>query len=233
MFGLFKKKPSFTTKHVDFFVALVYRLPERYRFLLPQINMEFILGVKKNILGYKGSYTFLLNANIARDFRDKSMPSLLIIKNLGVWNQRSKAFEFVELYLVEGMFSGYKMMAPMEDLDPHIIDVNLISEDKSGDEDKLNLQKILGMVDPGLEEILDIQSTFKIEIPEGVFYVLKNLGDGNYLGVDENGGVYLLIHSPYTVELVFADVDSFKSALLSGKTDIQGLCESFLSSRQG
>jgi hypothetical protein len=59
--------------------------------------------------------------------------------------------------------------------------------------------KIIGKINDQQKSKLDIENTFKIEIPEGDFYTIKDLGDGNYLAVDEHGVVYELLHDPYSI----------------------------------
>ncbi len=68
--------------------------------------------------------------------------------------------------------------------------------------------------------VIDINSTFKIQIPEGVFYVIKDFGDGNYLAMEENGAIYGMIHDPYEVEMLFKNKDVFVNAIESGEFNI-------------
>jgi len=76
---------------------------------------------------------------------------------------------------------------------------------------------------------LEIESTFKIEIPEGKFYVIKDLEDGNYLSMDENGAVYGMIHDPYEIEKLFDSKEAFFKALESGKFSISRYYENKMS----
>jgi len=93
-------------------------------------------------------------------------------------------------------------------------------------EDKNELDKIIGKLDRKVESLLNLQNTFKIEINEGTFYVLKELGDGNYLVMDKSSRVYGLIHDPYEVDKIFENKDDFISALSTKKFNIDDYCSS-------
>ncbi|UII33166.1 hypothetical protein LVD17_04910 [Fulvivirga ulvae] len=89
------------------------------------------------------------------------------------------------------------------------------------DEEKNELQNIIQNHLKDIESQLDLHDTFKIEIPEGEFYVIKNLGDGNYLAVDTYGKVYGMIHDPYEIDKLFESIADFKAGIVSGLFDIK------------
>jgi hypothetical protein len=119
------------------------------------------------------------------------------------------------------MLAGFTVTSKYRDLDFSRIDVTRIKEKHFKDEDKEELSKILGKIDKDLLSQLDVEDTFKIEIEEGEFYVIKNLGDGNYLSITKQGAIYGMIHDPYEVELLFENKEDFFKALSTGKFDIQ------------
>lgn len=55
------------------------------------------------------------------------------------------------------------------------------------DDAKDELLKNLNTDDEKYLKFIDLENTFKIEIKERDFYVIKNLEDGNYLAMDKNG----------------------------------------------
>ena len=79
---------------------------------------------------------------------------------------------------------------------------------------------LIGKVPKAILSQLDVESTFKIEIPEGNYYVIKDLEDGNYLSMDEQGAVYGMIHDPYEIEKLFNNKEAFFEALKSGEFSI-------------
>ena len=55
---------------------------------------------------------------------------------------------------------------------------NLIEKHFKNDNEKEELLKIIRKVDKQKESQFDLEDTFKIELPEGDFYTIKNLGMG-------------------------------------------------------
>ena len=79
----------------------------------------------------------------------------------------------------------------------------------------------MGEISESISLKLDCESTFKIEVVNQAYYVIKDLGDGTYLAVDNAGAVYFLMHDLYKIEKIFGSSASFIFALESGQFDIQ------------
>ena len=209
MLKIFSKKKMIQTEDYAFLRAVVIRLPEKYSYLKEQVSTDFILDKEPNELGEKGTFTLTLNAELEAKYSNSSFPNLFIIKDIGVWNKRKESNEFIELHILEGMLAGFRVIAKYSDLDINKIDISHIKEKQFKNEDKEALKNIIGKVDSEILSIINIESTFKIEIPEGEFYTIKELGDGNYLGMNKNGVVYGLIHDPYEVEKIYDNKNDF------------------------
>ncbi|TCN60931.1 hypothetical protein D0809_03385 [Flavobacterium circumlabens] len=90
MFNFFKKKKKkypVTKIELHFFKSLITILPRKYHYLLPQINDDFLIAFKENVLGFKDSYTFLLNAKLEPTFINKKLPHFFILQNIKIWNK--------------------------------------------------------------------------------------------------------------------------------------------------
>ncbi len=220
MFNLFGKKKLIDQKDYNFLTAIVESLPSKYSYLVDQISKEFILDKKVNPLGNKGTYTLTLNAKLESKYSDKSFPQLFIIKDIGVWNNAKNSFEQVELHILEGMLAGFRVNSKYSELDFGRIDNTKIKEKHFRNAEKEFLKKLIGKASKEVLSQLEIESTFKIEIPEGKFYIVKDLEDGNYLSMDENGAVYGMIHDPYEIEKLFDSKEAFFEALESGEFSI-------------
>lgn len=69
-----------------------------------------------------------------------------------------------------------------------------------------------------IKELLDIVNFGNpsiVEHDERRYYILHDFEDGNYLGVNENGEIYGLIHDPFSVEFLFPDSNMFIEAILN------------------
>lgn len=70
---------------------------------------------------------------------------------------------------------------------------------------------------------MDLNDTFKIETIEGVFYMIKDLGNGDYLSIDKNSAVYHMTHDPYKIKKNFNCKEDFYKHIKSENFDIENL----------
>jgi len=213
MFGFLKKKKLITNADYNFFEIIVNKLSSKYPYLVSQVSKDFIFDKVINKLGEDGTYGFVLNAELESKYSNPNLPSFFIIKDIGIWSNKNKRYVLLDLHIVEGMLSGYYLRESLSDLDCNKIDLSQIKEKTFKDKDKDELKLIIDNVKDELINKIDLDGTFKIEIPEGNFYTIKDLGDGNYLSVDSSGAVFKMIHDPYSVDKIFDDLSEFLDAL--------------------
>lgn len=229
MYKLFGKRKLIVEKDYNFLIAIVESLPSKYSYLVQQVSKEFIIDKKVNQLGKRGTYTLTLNAELETKYSNKSFPQLFIIKDISVWNIVKNSFAQVELHILEGMLAGFRVNSKYSELDFGKIDTANIKEKHFRNEEREFLKNLIGKVSNRVSSQLEIESTFIIEIPEGKFYVIKDLEDGNYISMDEKGAVYCMIHNPYEIEKLFYNKKKFFESLESGEFSISRYYENKMS----
>ncbi|WP_421938453.1 hypothetical protein [Pedobacter sp.] len=219
MFGFLKNKSKISRDDLIFLDKIVGQLPTKYEYLLHQINAEFLIGKEPNILGKGKTYTILLNANLEHQYVNHELPNLIIIKDILVWNKITDKNEIVELHIVQGMLAGYRLDCDSRVLDLDRISMSHVKEKNFLNKEKHNVDKLFINTDPEVLARLDIENTFKISIHDKDYFVIKDLGDGNYISVDNLGKVYGMIHDPYEIDALFESIEGFVSELMSGRFD--------------
>ncbi len=220
MFNLFKKKQVKNIQEWEYALlkAIVEKLPSKYSFLINQTNPEFILDSVPNEFLEDGWKRIICNQNIYSSIKDNNINYKLV--GIKIFDLESKSFKSIELDLYEGIIIGYKVSESKGQFDFENIDLKGLREKPYENKHKEELEKIIGTVGNDLLVHLDIGDTFKIEIPEGEFYVIKDLEDGNYLSMDKRSAVYGMIHDPYEIEKLFNNKEAFFEALKSGEFSI-------------
>ncbi|SDM14625.1 hypothetical protein [Chryseobacterium taihuense] len=211
MFGLFKNSVIKPTKDVmQFLHNLVGILPEKYSFLTEQINTDFVLGLEKSKINHN-RYSLLLNANLQSRYENKKLPSYYIIEGLLIWENKIKNYTPVNISISKGLIISIELLSvSFKNFDFTKIDLSKLTEKHfKNDNDKKALINIIGKLSTEKLSYFDIDDTFKIEIPEGDFYTIKDLGDGNYLAVNEEGEVYELIHDPYCIKKIADSISMY------------------------
>lgn len=127
------------------------------------------------------------------------------------------------------MLTGFKLDEEITSLDIDRIDTSRIKEKNFNNEDASYVKQVLGITNMENFIQLDINSSFKIEEPEGDFYTIKDFKDGNYLSIDSKGAVYLMLHDPFVTEKIFATKEEFINALKSGQFNVEDFYEQWMS----
>lgn len=208
MFKFFSKKKNkeyaITEIELHFFKNLISILPCKYHYLLPQINDDFLIAFKENELGFKDSYTFLLNAKLEPTYINKKLPHFFILQNIKIWNKVKNDFISINLNILSGYLGGFNVAnIEFSNFDFTNIDVSEINEKHFENKD---LEKLLKGVDNDEKKLVteNIGNTYKINLREGVFYFFDDLNDGDVIALDTFLNVYVLTHDPYGVKKVFS-----------------------------
>jgi hypothetical protein len=220
MFNFFKKKRSkrISEWEYDLLTAVIEELPKKYLFLNGQTSSEFLLDSVDNEFLNNNWKRTICNQTLYNKYRNDEYNFKLI--GAKVFDKNTQNDKNIELDIYEGILIGYRI-EENANYDLERISTDDIREIYYKNDDVENLKAIIGNnIDESILKLLDIENTFKIELSEGVFYVIKDLGDGNYLSMDNDGAVYGMFHDPYEVDKVFHNKESFYNALISKKFKI-------------
>jgi hypothetical protein len=206
MFNIFKKDKVKRIQdwEYDLLTAIAQKLPQRYSFLLNQVNKEFIIDSVPNEFLNNGWKRTILNQNLYLPQRDNKINYQLVgIKVYDLIENRSKD---IELDLYEGILIGYKF--PVGQYDLNRIDLTGLREGAFTPSEKdIQYQKLF---EGKKSDHLDLTSGgYEIQLSGKGYYVIKDLEDGNYLAIDDKGKVYGMFHDPYLIDLIHEDVREF------------------------
>ncbi len=193
-----------TPIELHFFKSLISILPSQYDYLLPQINDDFLIAFKENVLGFKDSYTFLLNAKLESKYINKRLPHFFILQNIKVWNTAKADFMPINLNILSGYLGGFNVESiDFSNFDFTKIDISEINEKHFENKD---LEKLLLNFDENDKKVLAkyIDSTYEIKLSNGIFYFIDNIGNGDVVALDKTGALYLLTHDPAKVIPIFS-----------------------------
>lgn len=219
MFNIFRKKKQSNMQawEYELLKAVVDRLPPKYSFLKNQINVNFILDIVPNELLGNGWKRIIVDFKLYSFYKNKGVDYKII--GINILNTLDKCYKELQLDVYDGIIIGYKLNDE-GNFDLGNINIENVREINYENEDRDALKEIMGIVDEDICNQLDIDDTFKIEVPEGDFYMLKDLADGNYLSMDMTGAVYIMIHDPYEIEKIYENKESFYKDLKSGNFNI-------------
>lgn len=219
MFQFFKKSSwKIEGKSFDFFKQLFSELPNEFGFLLDGLQKGLYRRFRKDaqFLGY---YSIGFDPKQS----DKSMTKgkQFEIENIHIFENGN--VHKLKLTIYEGLWIGFE-------IDKNIIDF------KNFNFDTTNIKKVTSRFEPdkkikklveGLKsDKLELYNLSEIEIEGKVFYQIKDLEDGNYIGIDNTGSVFGLIHDPYKIEKIYDSVGSFVEDVNIGNFDFEKYLDS-------
>lgn len=202
----------------DLLQAVAESLPNKYSFIKKQVTPDFILNSLPNEFLNEDWKTLVYNQNLIDTFKDNKRD--FVISGIQLYDKDSKSHKSIDLDIANGILIGYGIRGGKGNFDLLKIKTNQIKESNFVNPDKEELVSILGVFSEKLKSYINIENTFLIEVPEGKYYVIRDFGNGNYLGVDKKGSVFSLIHDPYEIEKLFDDKEGFYKALESGYFDM-------------
>ncbi|MCP4181602.1 MAG: hypothetical protein GY756_27880 [bacterium] len=214
------KSKKITRNDLSFLSSIVNALPSKYKYLSGQVNRDFLLKKRINVLGSKETYTIVLNADLEKKYSIPDMPKFFILKRIEIWNNSRKKFEDIELHIIKGMLAGFKVESKYNDLDLCRIKSDNISEKHFAQEIQKKVANILRDVNEEILSLLDIRDSIEIEFDNKFYYTIKNLGNGNYLALNDSGSIFGLIHDPFEIELLFKSKETFVEAIKSKRFNI-------------
>lgn len=221
MFKILKKKLAKNIQKWEYELlkSVAEKLPSRYSFLKSQVNSEFILDSVPNEFLELGWKRVVCDQNVYNSIKDNSINYKLV--GIKVFDLDANDYKNIELDLYDGVLIGYKVGdGDANRFDYENIDLDKLHEKPYANYIKEELENNIGKVSNDILVQLDIDDSFKIELPEGDFYVIKDFEDGNYLSMNEKGAVYGMIHDPYEIERLFDTKESFFEALKNGEFNI-------------
>ena len=103
----------------------------------------------------------------------------------------------------------------MEEYDINAIKYALIHEKMAKEPTLDKIKKIMGNHNfSKLEKYINFNNTFEIEFKNESYYTIHDLGDGDYLAVNNEGKIFGLYHDPFKIDTIFDNPVLFAEACL-------------------
>lgn len=196
MFNLFKKHRNRLDEDVALIKTVCHLLPEQFRSLSNQVLEGIILSERIQNDPYLNYRQFKLDIQLLNKYEDK-IGRCFIIKGILAYDNKSESFVEIYLDVAYGILIGFST--------PLVSDINVdlaqIKVDKYyvqyyGEEDYDKLKTLLTHVELKLIAPADI---YQIELKGKVYYHIRDLGDGDFIGIDSNKNVFKITHDPFEV----------------------------------
>ncbi len=212
MFRLFKKNSWAINNNIkQFFQTLFSQLPPEFQFLQDGLKN----GLYRRYIFNEGDNYFI---SFAPDQSDKS---IVKGKNFDIMNIRvlSDKQEYqLNLKVYKGLWVGFDISKNIKKFKLYQFDTSKMKkvESRFPTDDKIK-----NLVEDLYSDKLELDNLSEFEIDGKLYYQIKDLEDGNFIAIDNNGKVFGLIHDPFKIELLYYSIRDFVESVNSGKFKIE------------
>jgi len=201
MFGLFKR-----TKILEWEIELlrnvIMKLPGEYSNLINQINDGLFRGVLVDTVDIPGYVSFTYHSNVLKKY-DREQEQDFKLSNIKVYDKKSARFLKYDIYVSSGTINGYVLEGSNKhDIDLNKIDVSNYVRVTFGESDYNRISHLLSKSEKAL---LNPSQIYVVSINEKEYFHLKDLEDGDFLGIDEENNIFEIFHDPLKANLINRD----------------------------
>ena len=200
MFNLFFKKKSRSQLNdweVDLMLNTFKLLGSDYKKFEEQISK----GIIKSVRLYKQFPNYLsfgLNVKLLNEY-EKKLESYFEIRGLSVFDTTSKSFIPFSIECDNGLILGYSMVKPINFI-PDLNKINVTNHIKiQKGEDEFN--KINFLFSKEELALINPSEVYELDLKGKTYYHLKDIEDGDFLGIDIHKNIYKITHDPFEINL--------------------------------
>ncbi|TPG41947.1 hypothetical protein [Flavobacterium pectinovorum] len=199
MFKFFKKqkKIHLVGWEKDLFSNLFKLLGDEYNYFREQVSEGIIESIRleKKIPNY---INFRLNIILLNKFEKKKEP-FFTINGIKIFDKTSGAYRLLSLDLGYGLILGYSTsdilnFNPDPDIQKIVIDSIYITYPDNED-----FNKIKSLLSNEEINLLNASDIYEVELEGKMYYHLKDLEDGDFIGMDMNKNIYKITHDPFQI----------------------------------
>lgn len=200
MFNLFFKKKGRSQLNdweVDLMLNTFKLLGSDYKKFEEQISK----GIIKSVRLYKQFPNYLsfgLNVKLLNEY-EKKLESYFEIRGLSVFDTTSKSFIPFGIECDNGLILGYSMVKPINFI-PDLNKINVTNHIKiQKGEDEFN--KIIFLFSKEELALINPSEVYELDLKGKTYYHLKDIEDGDFLGIDIHKNIYKITHDPFEINL--------------------------------
>ena len=197
MFGLFKRS-KIETWEIVLLRSVLSKLPSEYSRLISQIDDGLLRSVI--ITHIPGNVSFGFTSDLLKKY-EKPKERDFKLTDIKVYDSKTSSYLPYEIMIGSGMICGYKLgLGKKADADVGNIDVSNV---KKRFFDNLDYEEIIGLLNEKEKRLLNPSDVYLVSIESKEYFHIKDLEDGDFIGIDRNKIVYKITHDPCKVTKLY------------------------------
>jgi hypothetical protein len=208
MLGLFKRT-KIAKWETNLLKGVIRLLPPDYHSLEKQIDEGLFRGILLNASDLPGYNAFTFNPNVYEKFENKKTEDYTI-KGIKVFNIKSETYLDYNIHISSGVISGYSIVGAKKfEIDENNIDVRNLRKVYRKNIDYQEIEPYLSVEE---KKIVNQSDLYKVVLGNEVYFHIKDLEDGDFIGMDIEKNIYQITHDPFEIKLIGSDLASVLNA---------------------
>jgi hypothetical protein len=194
MFKFFKKKDNISFNSQKELIFKIFSLlPEEFVNIKKQLNEGLLTGFKKEKPYY---IKFYLQTEILNKYEDKNA-NCYEIKGIKIFDKNLQDYTAINLDIAYGIFLGYST-PDVKELYPDINKIDIGNYWVKSFENN-EFERIKSLLDKDELKLINPNDVYELKLEGHIYYHLKDIEDGDFIGIDEMKKLYKITHDPYKI----------------------------------
>jgi hypothetical protein len=208
MFGLFKRT-KVKQWEIELLKYVGKELPSEYSFVAKQVEKGLIKGVLVGLSDIPNYVGFTYHSDVYNQFQDDKAANY-IIRNIWVFDNSKGEYTPCEIYVSSGVVNGYST-PKSKNFSPNVDKINIENYQRAY-VNNADFEKIRGLIDEEELALIRPDEVYQVDLKGHTYFHIKDIDDGDFIGIDDQKNVYKITHDPYEIVLLTTDLsDSLKN----------------------
>lgn len=198
MFGIFKRT-KLKSNELKLLEKVIKKLPRPYLDLINQIEDGLLKGVITNASDIPGYTAFTFNFSVLKKYDHENEKDFKLC-NIEVYDRKISSYLPYEIYVSSGTLSGYSWTGNNDfDVDFDKINTANLKITFSGISDYKKIEHIFSEIE---KKLLNPSEVYSVFLNKKEYFHIKDLEDGDFIGVDINRILYKITHDPMEIKVL-------------------------------
>ncbi|MGB5013161.1 MAG: hypothetical protein WBO68_03950, partial [Pyrinomonadaceae bacterium] len=118
------------------------------------------------------------------------------LKGIEIRSKNGKELERLSIYMCHGLICGYafetnpKFQPNIETIDVSNLRIEFLDTPT---------RQLKALIPRDLQELINWADVYDVELNGKIYYHLKDIGDGDFIGIDERRNIYEIRHDPFEI----------------------------------
>jgi len=196
MLNFFKRKKEDLLSQKQMLLGILALLPDHFKFLIEQINDGLILSFRRSDSVIPNYHKVVFNITILNKYEIKKKGYFRLI-GPEVFDLNTNKYVKVDVFFYSNILQGYATPTIREFRpDSQKIKVsNFYLQSLDSDD----FEKAKALIDKITLAKLNPNDIYALALDGKTYYHLKDLEDGDFIGIDEGKKIYKITHDPYGI----------------------------------